>query len=111
MTDIIAALDELHAKTTPGPLDEDLEGGRFVTAGNPCDHATKSIAEFFDIDDMLFFIAAHNAWPAVSAEIKRLREENEKFSPIIPASSPHGDADKELPDRVLAAKSRPAAGG
>ena len=61
-------LDELEAQATPAPLNDAAysENGHLVF-------------DFAEIEDHVFLIALRNAYPAMSAELRRLRAENERL--------------------------------
>lgn len=76
-------LDALYAAATPGysgafgdkGLRYRMRDGVHEVSGCNRDGLSTYIADFSDRHDAKFYIALHNAWPAVSAELRRLRAE------------------------------------
>lgn len=90
MSDVIEQLDELHAATTQGKwVCRRFEGVKFVEPG-------------MTIDDWQFCCNSHNAWPAISEELKRLRDANNMLVGALKIASAECD---ELRAKLLKAQS------
>lgn len=67
----IEELRRLHEAATPGEWSDDPEGAPpwFILLGDPRDVNAKTIGRIEDGDDAAFVLAAHNALPALLAEL------------------------------------------
>lgn len=70
------AIDALYAKATPGEWSQRIDLGppwtQDIYAGAP--HVAITCEQGFKrVEDVAFVVALHNAWPALSSELSRLR--------------------------------------
>lgn len=94
-------LDALHAAATPGysgafgdkGLRYRMRDGVNEVSGCDSDGLATFIADFSAREDAKLYIALHNAWPAISAELRRLRARVQEYEDVLCALGLHPDTE------------------
>lgn len=98
-------LERIRAKAAPGPIRYDEAEMLWICPEDPCEWHGEAASSV----DGRYFEALHNAYPAMAAEIRRLREENERLrsyvqqrdgSALSKAQEEHGPLIQAIVERV-----------